>query len=194
MHGMHRTDLSSRVCVLQQPHACSQQQQGPKAAAVAEKAEVLNGSNQPRNLLIFPLPGLHIQALLVHLVHVSGGLHVAQNVFLQLGHRLQRVCDILVLLNVADDFRCLGTLGEVDEVRRFDKGWHTIFDEREVGEVDACVTSEWVVQKVDQSPLPKKGIHGGLAECNVSRYSPKFFVLAMSLRICSRMVDVRALT
>ena len=42
--------------------------------------------------------------------------------------------------------------------------------------------------------LPKKGMHGGFAQCKVSRYSPKFLVLPMSLLICSRMDSVRAFT
>jgi hypothetical protein len=39
---------------------------------------------------------------------------------------------------------------------------------------------------------PKKGIHGGFARCRLSRYSPKFLVLPISLRICSSTVMVRA--
>ena len=42
--------------------------------------------------------------------------------------------------------------------------------------------------------LPKKGMQGGLAEWSLSRYSPKFLVLAISLRNSSRTVVVRELT
>lgn len=35
-------------------------------------------------------------------------------------------------------------------------------------------------------------MHGGLAACSASRYSPKFLVLAMSFRIDSSTVCVRA--
>ena len=42
--------------------------------------------------------------------------------------------------------------------------------------------------------IPKKGMQGGFAEWSLSRYSPKFLVLAINLRNSSRTVVVRELT
>lgn len=77
--------------------------------------------NQPRDLLVLPLPRLHLQALLVHLMHVPRRLHVAEDVILQIRHRFQGVGNVLVLLDVADDLGGLGALGEVDELGVFDE-------------------------------------------------------------------------
>ena len=91
----------------------------------------------PRNLLILILPRLDRQTAIVHLVHVARRLHVGEDVFLQLGDRLQRVGDRLTLLDVADDVCGLGAFGEVDEIGGFDGAGDSIFDEGEIGEVDA---------------------------------------------------------
>jgi hypothetical protein len=40
--------------------------------------------------------------------------------------------------------------------------------------------------------IPKKGMHGGLARCKLSLYSPKFFVLPMRRRIDSNTARVLA--
>lgn len=61
-------------------------------------------------------------------MHVAGGLHAAQNVILQLRNRLQLVWDILVLLNVANDFSGFGALVEVNQVGR-GVGGDAVFDE-----------------------------------------------------------------
>jgi hypothetical protein len=45
-----------------------------------------------------------------------------------------------------------------------------------------------------RSALPKKGMHGGLALCRVSRYSAKFFVLFINFRILSKVAMTRAFT
>ena len=83
----------------------------------------------PCNLLVLALPRLHRQAHLVHFVHVACGLHVGEDVVLQLGDGLQGIRDVLVLLDVADDFGSFGALGEVDEVGLFDQGGDAVFDE-----------------------------------------------------------------
>lgn len=95
--------------------------------------------HKPRDLLILPLPRLDGQTLVIHLVHVARLLHVAQDVLLQLRHRLKRVRHVLVLLNVTDHFGRFGALGEVDEVRLLDDGRDAIFDESQVGQVDAYI-------------------------------------------------------
>jgi hypothetical protein len=55
-------------------------------------------------------------------------LHIAKNVVLQLGHRLQRIPHSLVLLNVTDHLCRLRTLGEVDEGCLLDDGGDAILD------------------------------------------------------------------
>ena len=132
---------------------------------------------------------------------VARRLHVGEDVILEFGNGLEGVGHVLVLLDVADDLGGFGAFGEIDEVGAFEDGGDAVFDEGEVGEVDACgfpvlatrgarfeENEEW------SSSLPKKGMQGGLARCSVSRYSAKFFVLPMSLRIVSRTLDVRAFT
>lgn len=95
--------------------------------------------HKPRDLLVLPLPRLDGQAFVIHLMHVTRRLHVAQDVFLQLRHRVQHVGFDLELLNVTDHFGRFGAFGEVDEVRLLDEGWDAVFDESEVGQVDAYI-------------------------------------------------------
>jgi len=66
-------------------------------------------------------------------MYVTRSGHVAQNVILELGHRLQGICHILVLLNVTNYLCCLGPLGEIDEVRLLNNRWDTVLNECEVG-------------------------------------------------------------
>lgn len=77
-------------------------------------------SNVPHNLFVFSLSRLHLQALVIHLVHVTGGVHVAQNIVLQFWDRLQRVSNVLVLLYVANDLCRLCPLRKVDQIGLFD--------------------------------------------------------------------------
>jgi len=91
---------------------------------------------QPCNLLVLPFPGLDLQTLVVHLVDVTGCLHVAQNVILQIPDRLQRVRHVLVLLHVADDIRSLGPFGEVDQIGLLDHRGDTVFNEGQIGQID----------------------------------------------------------
>ena len=92
----------------------------------------------PHDLLVFSLPGLDLQALVVHLMNVASSLHVAQDIILQLRHRLQGVGYILELLNVADHLGCLCPLGKVDKVGLLDDGRDTILNEGKIREVDTC--------------------------------------------------------
>lgn len=55
-------------------------------------------------------------------MHIPGCLHVAEDVILQVAYWLQRIRNILVLLNTPDHFGRLGPLGEVDEVGLLDDG------------------------------------------------------------------------
>ena len=91
----------------------------------------------PRNLLVLALPRLDLQAAVVHLVHVAGRLHVAEDVVLDLGNGDVLIWRVLVLLDVADDFGRLGPLAEVDQVR-LRQGGNAVLDESQVGQVDAC--------------------------------------------------------
>jgi hypothetical protein len=92
--------------------------------------------NIPSNLLILPLPRLHLQTHLIHLMHIPSSPHITQNILLQLRHGLQRVRHILVLLDVADDFGGLCAFGKIDQVGLFDDIWDAFFDEGEIREVD----------------------------------------------------------
>lgn len=129
-------------------------------------------------------------------MHVTGGLHVLQNVILKLRNRLQGVRHVLVLLDVPDNFRCLGPLRKIDEVGLLDDRRDTIFDERQIGQVNTYIDALVSVRAADDSFLfvPKKGMQGGLALCSASLYSIKFFVLPMSLRITSNVLCVFWLT
>lgn len=71
-------------------------------------------------------------------MHVSCRLHIAQNVVLKLGNRLKRIWHILILLDVANHFRGLGSLRKVDQIAALDDRRNTIFNEGEICEVDTC--------------------------------------------------------
>ncbi len=149
----------------------------------------------PCNLLIFPLSRLYYQALFVHFVYVACRLHVAQYIVLEVADRFQWVWHILILLDVTDNLSCLSPFGKVDQIGLLDDRWNTVLDERQVGKVNTLRRrSVMYVMVRSGANIPKKGIHGGFAQCNVSRYSPKFLVLPMSLLIDSRTVRVRAFT
>lgn len=92
----------------------------------------------PCNLLVFTLPRLHRQTHLVHLVNIASRLHIGKDVILQLGHGLKWVRYVLVLLNVADHFCRLCSLGKVDQVRLLDQRRDAIFDKGQISQVDAC--------------------------------------------------------
>lgn len=70
----------------------------------------------PRNLLILSLSRLYCQTFVIHLMYIARSLHVAQDVILKFGHRLQGIWHILILLDVADDLCSFGAFGEVDRV------------------------------------------------------------------------------
>lgn len=69
-------------------------------------------------------------------MHVTSRLHVAQDVILQLRHRLQRVGHVLVLLNVADHLGRFRPLGKVDEVRLFNDGRNAVLNEGKIRQVN----------------------------------------------------------
>lgn len=127
-------------------------------------------------------------------MHVSCRLHVAEDVVLQVADRFQGEGDVLVDLDVADHLGGFGPLGEVDEVGAFDDGGDSVFDEGEVGKVDACTISAFLFDAETDLLVPKKGMHGGFDRFNVSLYSVKFFVLLINFRMLSSTVCVRELT
>lgn len=127
-------------------------------------------------------------------MHIAGRLHIRENVLLQLWNRLQRVRYVLILLNVANDFGRLRALGKVDEIGAFDQRGNTVFDECQICKIDALWVLVWWVRFLKGHRVPKKGIQGGFALCRVSRYSAKFFVLPMSLRMLSNVAIERWLT
>ena len=151
------------------------------------------GIHVPCNLLVLALTRLNGQTHLVHFVHIACGLHVRQNVVLQIGHRLQWVRHVLILLNVANHLGRLCALGKVDQIRLLDQGRDTVLDECKISKVNTYPGQPCSDANLS-AHLPKKGIQGGFALWSVSRYSAKFLVLPISLRMLSRTVIDRALT
>lgn len=74
----------------------------------------------PSNLLVLSFSWLDNETSVIHLMHVSGRLHILQNVLLQLWHCVKRVWHILILLNIPNDLGSLGSFGKVDKVGLFD--------------------------------------------------------------------------
>lgn len=70
-------------------------------------------------------------------MYIARSLHVAQDVILKFGHRLQGIWHILILLDVADDLCSFGAFGEVDGVESFDDRGNAVLDEGQIGKVDA---------------------------------------------------------
>ena len=91
--------------------------------------------NQPCDFLVLPLPWLHQQTLVIHLMNIAGCLHVAKYVVLQISDGLQRVRHILVLLNVPNDICRFGAFGEVDKVGLLDDRGYAIFNEGQIGQI-----------------------------------------------------------
>ena len=69
-------------------------------------------------------------------MYISGCLHVAQDIVLQITDRLERVRHVLILLDVSNDISGLGSFGEVDQLGLLDDRRDAIFDERQVSQVD----------------------------------------------------------
>lgn len=76
---------------------------------------------------------------------ISCGAHVVEDILLQLRHRLQAVRDVLILLNISNDFCSLGSFSKVDEVVLFQIGGYTIFNEGEIGEINTEEGYTWRV-------------------------------------------------
>lgn len=72
------------------------------------------GFSIPCNLFIFALPGFDFETPVIHVVYVTGRLEVTEDIILELGYGLKEIRDVLVLLNVPDDFGGLCPLVEVD--------------------------------------------------------------------------------
>lgn len=121
----------------------------------------------PYNLLVLTFAWFNLQALVVHLMDISCSLHVAQDVVLQLGHRLQGITHILVLLDVTNHLCCLCPLGKVDQVGLLDDGGYAIFNKCEIGQVHTCksrsVLCLFFLLARRGWLIPKKGTQGGLA-------------------------------
>ena len=69
-------------------------------------------------------------------MHISCRLHIAENVFLEFGDRLERIGNVLILPNVTDDFCSFGTFGEVYQICAFDDRRNTVLDKCKVRQVD----------------------------------------------------------
>lgn len=99
----------------------------------------------PCDLLILPLSWLNLQTALVHLMDITSGLHISQDIFLKLRDTLQAVRHVLVLLNVTDDLGSLCALGEIDELRFLDDGGNAVFDESKIRQIDTEEGDTWRV-------------------------------------------------
>lgn len=74
-------------------------------------------------------------------MHVTSRLHVAEDVLLKVDNRPEGIWNILILLNIADDFGGLGPFSEVDEVGAPDHRWDAVFDKGQVRKVYPCEVS-----------------------------------------------------
>ena len=63
-------------------------------------------------------------------MHVRGSLHVVQYPLLQVWHGTERVWDVLILLDVPDNFGGLCSFSEVDKLRVLDHRRNAVLDER----------------------------------------------------------------
>ena len=70
-------------------------------------------------------------------MHIASRLHVAQYVILQVGHRFQNVGYVLILLNISNHVGGFSSFGKIDEICTFDYRGYTVFDECQVGEINA---------------------------------------------------------
>lgn len=96
------------------------------------------GFSIPCNLLILAFAGFDLETSVVHVMYVTGGLEVAEDVILKFRDRLEEVGDVLVLLDVSDDFGGLCSLVEVDQF-----GWrerrNAVLNERQICQIDTCI-------------------------------------------------------
>lgn len=74
-------------------------------------------------------------------MYVTSRLHVAEDIILKVGNRPKGIWNILILLNVADDFGGLGPFSEVNEVGALDYGWDAVLDKGQIREVYPCKKS-----------------------------------------------------
>lgn len=74
-------------------------------------------------------------------MNITSSLHVAQDIILKVGNGPERVWNILILLNVTDDFSCLGPFSKVYEIGALDHRWDAVLDKRQVREIYTCKKS-----------------------------------------------------
>lgn len=89
-------------------------------------------------------------------MHVTSRLHVAQDVILKLANRLERVRNILILLDVTDDFGGLGPFSEVDEVGALNNRWDTVLNKGQVREVYPCIASVYYIPPESIEPTEER--------------------------------------
>ena len=61
-------------------------------------------------------------------MHITSLFHVVKDPFLQIGHGIERVGDILILLNIANDLSCFESFREVDELSILDNRGYSVLD------------------------------------------------------------------
>ena len=93
-------------------------------------------STVPCDFLVLSLPRLHRQTLVIHLMHIPCRLHIAENIVLKFRNRLERIWDVLILLDITNHFRGFGSLCEVDVIGSFDDRWDAIFDESKICKIN----------------------------------------------------------
>lgn len=134
-----------------------------KSAAVSLR---LSNKHSPCNFFVFSFSRLYLQAALIHLVDVSRGLHIFQDVVLKFHDWLQLIWDILVLLDVSYYLCRLGTFREVDQVRLLNDRGYTVFNEDEVSQIHPCVMSEarqnMHINDADQRMVCTEGLPGAM--------------------------------
>ena len=68
-------------------------------------------------------------------MYITGCLHIVEDIVLKLWNRLERVRNILILLDVAYHLGGLSTLSEIDQVSTLDDGRNSVFDKGQVREI-----------------------------------------------------------
>lgn len=69
----------------------------------------------PCNLFVFSFSRLDFETSVVHVVYISRGLQVTEDVILEFRNGLEEIRDVLVLLDISDNLCGLGSLIEVNQ-------------------------------------------------------------------------------
>lgn len=89
----------------------------------------------PCNFFVFSFSRLDFETSVVHVVYITRGLQITEDVILEFRNWLKEVWNVLVLLDISDNLCGLGSLVEVNQFRR-GKRWDTVLDESQIRKVN----------------------------------------------------------